>query len=82
MASQFDIPYMSHETVHYYLPGKTRKRASTGEPITPVLGPYVVSILGGYWRCVTDAEVNAYVLNMHGTLPLRIERHDFAEENV
>lgn len=67
---------MDHELIYYYLPGHPRMNSSTGKMMpAKELGPYVVSILGSYWREVTRAEVQAYVKRMHGVAPTRTEVH-------
>ena len=63
---------MIREIAYYYLPGVPRKNSITGETTAPELGPYVVSIVGGYWRIVDRAEIEIYVKDRHGVEPTRI----------
>lgn len=61
------------EMILYYF-NVTRKPAQTGVTKTSENGPFVVSVLGGAHRHVSDEEALGYVRKMHGRDPDRMER--------
>ncbi len=65
---------MPREITFYYLPGKPRKNAQTGNTTVQERGPYAASIQGCFWRAVDRDAVTAYVKQRHGVAPSRVER--------
>ena len=65
-----------YELVVYYIEAGEVLRSTTGEVFRREAGPFCVSVKGACLRGspLTDAEVAAYAVGMHGVLPSRVER--------
>lgn len=57
----------------YWLPGEPRQNSITGKMTCEPRGPFGVCAVGCAWKPLTEEEVKAYVLKLHGVLPVKIE---------